>query len=75
MASYNYNSKVPTVSFASSFPSLKEPNNFKETARQHLSYLGPTLYNKVIKKFGNGILVEGNPKFKMKCLELILSIP
>lgn len=38
------------------------------------TYLGPTIYNKVIRKFSNGILVEGKLKFKMKCLKLILDL-
>lgn len=51
---------------------LQAPNYFKEVCRRQLSYAGPTLFNKLVNRFGNGIYFEGKPKFKMKCMEFIL---
>ncbi len=54
---------------ASRFFTLKIPNYKKELSRKQFCYIGKELMNNVIQVFGNEILQEKKPKFKMKIKE------
>lgn len=57
---------------ASNLRTLDTPNFRKDTSRKQFCFCGPTIFNTTVKHFGNSILDEKKPRFKMKLKRAIL---
>ena len=70
----NYAVKVFTRNTrASTYITLEIENYLKESSRNQFCYKGKSIFNKMVQHFGNSILQEKKPKFKMKVRAALLN--
>lgn len=59
------------VTRAAQYITLEVPRVNKESSRHQFCYLGPKMFNRFIEYFGNEVIFERKPKFKMKVMVYI----
>jgi hypothetical protein len=68
----NYNFKEFTVNTrASNYLTLQTKRYLKETSKRQFCCVGKALFNGLVRSYGNGIIFDSKPKFKMKATNFV----